>query len=627
MLTATSGAAFTAAFLAACGSDDDEGGATGSTGSTATSGSSTGTTGTTGATGATGSTGSTGTQTSGLIVEPEDTTAQAERGGTLKFNATAEIPNFDPHFLSFSNREQVLLNYNRLTRVKPGHLQTSDGSIHGDLAESWEFSPDNLTLTMHIRQNAGLPDIPPVNGRNLDTEDIVYSWSRFIESANNRLDYSNEINPSAPILSLEATDAHTLVIKLAQPVSTILSLFSSQASGHFFTFPKEAESDFDISNEPIGAGPYYMERYEPSEGFFYARNPNYYDQEFSFADKIDMPIISEYATRLAQLRAGNIHSFAVTKEDLLPTKESVPDLNLYKTDQTSIGIAVFFGFKDGPGSVFRDVRLRQAYSMSWDRALLAETFGNVNEFGAAGIDVDTDWSTNGLGQWTYAGWWIDPQSADFGENAKYFQHDIAEAKKLLAAAGYPDGIEVISNQIGTLDYGPNYPQFIEVYDGMNSEAGFSFRKEIQDYRTNWPSEFRDSHGFFEGMAYRLIPGASDPGDQLYMYFNRGGSIYYGFNPDGTGLTSNDPSTFLGDPTCDDLTDKLRLEFDQDERIRLAHEVQKYIAGQQYMLYYPASSSNFQLSWQAVKNWRVYQTGDWGQYWPTLWIDPSLPPEA
>ncbi len=112
-----------------------------------------------------------------------------------------------------------------------------------------------------------------------------------------------------------------------------------------------------------------------------------------------------------------------------------------------------------------------------------------------------------------------------------------------------------------------------------------------------------------------------------MYFNSGGSIYYGFNPDGIGLTSADPATFIGDPTCNELTNQMQLEFEPEARKALAHEVQKYVGGHQYLMYTPVSASNFQLAWQAVKNWRVFQTPDWGQYWSSLWVDPSRPPEA
>src|SRR5688572_25572225 len=113
---ATSGAtAFTTAFLAACGGDDGDGGRTGVE-----------------------------KEVFSLVTQAEDTTRQAKRGGTLRFAVTADIPNFAPHFLSLANAAQVLLNYNRLTRVKPGHLEQSDGTIIGDAIESWEFSPDKL---------------------------------------------------------------------------------------------------------------------------------------------------------------------------------------------------------------------------------------------------------------------------------------------------------------------------------------------------------------------------------------------------------------------------------------------------------------------------------------------------
>jgi ABC-type transport system substrate-binding protein len=593
-LAATGGVTLGASFLAACGgSDDDE----------------------------------SEEEVSGLVTKPADTTKQAKRGGTLAFSVASDIPNFDPHFLSLANAAQVLLNYNRMTRVKPGILELSDGSVHGDAAESWEFSADKLTLTFKIRPNLGTPAVAPVNARNLDAQDILYSWERFKRNGNNRSDYANEVNANAPILSMTAPDSKTIVVKLNSPVSTILSLFSSQASGQFFVFPKEAEDQVDLRRNPIGAGVYYLSDYTPSSRFVYSRNPNYFDKDTAFADRIEVPIVSESATGIAQLKAGGLHAYVVPADQVLSVKNDVPDIAMYQTDLVDLGIMVFFGFKASPPerTPLRDVRLRQAFAMSLDRDLLIDTFGNVDKFAAQGVPVDKAISTSIRAGTPYKGWWIDPRDTkEFGANSMYFERNIEEAKKLLSAAGFPNGISVVSNQINTPDYGPNYLRYVEVIDGFAAEAGFRFEKNFPGYATDWPGGYRDSRGFFEGLAYRLTPQASDPGDQLYAEYNKAGSIYYGFDPDGKGIASKD-GPFMGDPTADDLTNKMKTEFDNDKRKQHAHELQRYLGKMQYLLTYQGAASGFNLAWPAVKNWRVLRTNDWGQLWPGYWLDETLPP--
>src|SRR5207302_7200595 len=96
-------------------------------------------------------------------------------------------------------------------------------------------------------------------------------------------------------------------------------------------------------------------------------------------------------------------------------------------------------------------RVRQAISMSWDRDLYFDSLLNVSRFRSDGIPVETRWRTH---YGTGAGWWLDPKGKDFGPNAKYFQHNPGEAKKLLAAAGYPNGFEVTSNQVTGPELGP-----------------------------------------------------------------------------------------------------------------------------------------------------------------------------
>src|SRR5215207_7946985 len=179
-LVATGAGAMGAAFLAACG-----GGADGGSGG-----------------------GGEKVETSSLLAKREDTSSRAKSGGTLITTNPADPPHFDPHLLTLPAAMATSLIYNKLFSVKPGVLQSSDGTIEGDMAESWEFSPDKLTLTIKLRGDAGTPpNQAPVNGRKLDSSDVVYSWNRFAATGSGRTDLANIATPSAPVLSMTATDA------------------------------------------------------------------------------------------------------------------------------------------------------------------------------------------------------------------------------------------------------------------------------------------------------------------------------------------------------------------------------------------------------------------------------------
>ena len=107
---------------------------------------------------------------------------------------------------------------------------------------------------------------------------------------------------------------------------------------------------------------------------------------------------------------------------------------MYQSEVQTSGPYTAFGWKPSPPekTPFRDERVRQAYSMSLDRDLWIEALHNVSKFEAEGMSMETRWETR-VGQ-EMVGWSLDPKDKDFGPNAKYFFHDIAEAKELLAAA-------------------------------------------------------------------------------------------------------------------------------------------------------------------------------------------------
>ena len=118
-LALTGSAAFAAAVLAACGGDDSGGKPDGR----------------------------------GLITQPIDTTKQAKRGGTFKNQVSSDSPSLDIVSPIKGGMATAVPSkaYGTLVRELPGYLKTSEGELGPDIAESWEWSPDRLQVTLKLR--------------------------------------------------------------------------------------------------------------------------------------------------------------------------------------------------------------------------------------------------------------------------------------------------------------------------------------------------------------------------------------------------------------------------------------------------------------------------------------------
>jgi peptide/nickel transport system substrate-binding protein len=305
-------------------------------------------------------------------------------------------------------------------------------------------------------------------------------------------------------------------------------------NGNLFILPREAESAFDYRQRALGSGPYYISEYVPSVRFVYKRNPGYYDKERPYIDTVEMPIVGEYASALAQFKAGAIYSYAVRGEDMLDTKREIPSLVLHQGDVSVSLLRFFFGWKAVPPdkTPFRDERVRQAFSMSWDRDLWIDVFYNIQKYEQEGIPLETRWNSAVQGD-NFAGWWVDPKSKEFGPDAKYYQHDIAEAKKLLTAAGFPNGLDADSYHITTAENGVDFPRQVETLLGMAQDAGLRIKISPVAFANEY-QRIRDAKGNFEGMSARLsaVVGYLDVGDKLYHIWNSKGALFTGFDPDG-----------------------------------------------------------------------------------------------
>ena len=196
----------------------------------------------------------------------------------------------------------------------------------------------------------------------------------------------------------------------------------------------------------------------------------------------------------------------------------------------------------------------------------------------------------------------------------------------MSAAGFANGVTMDSHEAAGTNYGLNYAPQIEVIHGMASEAGFKFTRKQHQAPAPWNAEFRDSRGFFDGIGFRLTPVPAEPGEGLFALYNKDGSLNYGFDAEGKGVASC-RRPFLGDPTADDLTKKMRTEFDNAKRIQYAHDLQKYLGKQQYFYHALGAATGFNVAWPAAQNFAVFNGLQWGYLFKRYWIDSTKAPLA
>ncbi len=577
---------------------------------------------------------------SGLLYAPVDKTSDAIRGGVWKAALSADPQNFDLY--NFDPFSQGFANVvgTKLVSLKPARLADPTAlEIMADGAESWEYSGDRLELTFKLNPNskfspfgsfhAGAP--ASIENRQIDSEDVLFSWERFKNLSTNAGELSNDVNSAAPVLSMEAPDASTIVLKLARPHSPLEGTLANGSVSYFYILPKEgADDDSLLKTYQFGNGPFYIDQHDPSVRLVLKKNPNYavidpFGFGRPFVDEIDFTILPDPTSALAEFRAGNIYSpgFGLaTLEDVVQTKKDLPELQMYAIPD-STAVTEWFGMSaNGP---WKDRRLRQAVQYSWDRDLFIDVHFATDVLEANGIPANRRWNTaipcGGPGSYMhFPGMWLDPQGSDFGENARFFSvgsrdANIAEAKKLLSAAGHPDGLEFKHWQY-PIGFGQQRAQ--DVIEGMMAEAGLIV---TQQERKERPEIFDIilGRGQFDHMLNTVDFGGPDVGNYLLTHFHPSGTLFGGWNPTGAGAREE------GDHVLNQTVEKVLASFDQAERVELVHDFQRHMARMFYYSRYPGGATSLSLQWPRIQNWQVYRGGGLSSAYSFEFLDPSQPP--
>jgi peptide/nickel transport system substrate-binding protein len=306
---------------------------------------------------------------SGLLSTPRDSTSQAKAGGTLRDVQTADMLHFDP--LASPNNPVInfatVFAYPRLLRFQSGkYPEAADGTSEGELATSYEMGGGRLTLTFKLHEGMKWDSRPPTSGREIDAEDVLFSWNKYarLNASAQDLVYDAEKSPGAPIESLSAPDRRTVVMKLKQFDSSLIQLLT--AWDHFYVMPRESDGGFDPRTEIRGHGPWILEEYLPSARVVWRKNPDYYIKERPLPDRLERPIVIDYSQRLAQFKAGNIWTTVANPEDIVQTRKDAPNSILHQDATFGTTVSPFITFGWDGDSPFKDVRMRRALSMLID---------------------------------------------------------------------------------------------------------------------------------------------------------------------------------------------------------------------------------------------------------------------
>jgi ABC-type transport system substrate-binding protein len=242
-------------------------------------------------------------------------------------------------------------------------------------------------------------------------------------------------------------------------------------------------------------------------------------------------------------------------------KRNRPDAKFEETQ--GIGSYIYLRTDRPP---FNDKRVRQAISMGINRKALRDAL-------TKGEGQPDQILFVGLEGWARA-------VKDLGAAAKYWEHNPAEAKALLAAAGQPS-INTTLDHADASVYGQSYVDAITLFVAQLKDIGVNVTARQAPYAQYIGTTYQ---GQYEGMGYSpsTIPYWLDYlTDKLYWDTNRG--------PAGRARVN---LSYVQNPQLNQLLDKQRGQFNQNERKATIKEIESICAEEQYEIFMSTNTRTF-----------------------------------
>lgn len=361
--------------------------------------------------------------------------------GTVTIAIPSDTPSLDPTIDTSPIGQNVRLNvYDQLTEIAP------DSSVRPRLAKSWQASPDALTWTFTLRDNAKFHDGKPVTA-----EDVIWTYNKILgdEKSSVRAYLSK-------IKSMEKISDHELRITLVEPFApfdrqvSLVSVVSKEAY--------ERLGAVQFNQTPIGSGPFRLVRWVKDDRIEMEAFADYWDGPAKIKTAIFRPIPAE-ASRVSALLSGEVDIVPMLPP---PQAERLGNRSGSRVQRVESHKVVYMGY-DVNNGILGNLDFRKAVDTAIDREAITAKL------------------LRGLGKPN--GQIVAPASFGYDPSIPVMKYDPELAKTLLQKANYKNEKIVIQYPTNNFNSGDDVAQAIA---GYMRAVGINVELQPMEYTAFFP---------------------------------------------------------------------------------------------------------------------------------------------
>lgn len=368
--------------------------------------------------------------------------ADSEYKDTLVYALNTDVQSLDPQIQNDTTSEQVVkMLYNTLLKFE------DDGTVVGDLAESWSVSEDKLTWTFNLKQGVKFH-----NGKELTSADVKATFDRALNAEAGGLRTTEIIKM---FTAVEAPDPYTVTITTDGPYGPMESLMCNMSLGIMDAdYIEQYGLDLGTSVEgENGTGPFKVVSWERDQEIVVERFDDYFGTPAKLQTVV-YTVIPEAASRVIALETGEVDVIdKPTDEDLARLEADTENFTVLR--KPTISQRLFrFGCND---PIISNTKVRQAIVYAIDRQAIIDALFTGSAYPSTAPLAPVTFGYSNLGE---------------------IEQDLELAKSLLAEAGYPDGFDT---KIVTTERYQNGIELAEIISQQLAEIGINAEIEVWEW--------------------------------------------------------------------------------------------------------------------------------------------------